>query len=190
MANIKLTQVWTYANWPSESFEIWRFYPANKSHKEISKEMRSLFIWIFSNIANKDPEELENACFTVGGNDVGMEVKSSKVKEIIKKIYYGWYHGNCLDKDRLQYFKPIRIIKQGIVYLIEENQVEFYEILKSNIKNKRIKLSPKLVLRRMLGDDPKRIEVDEMRLILGLQSDILFDWKEEFQIKTKKHSKK
>lgn len=183
MATTKLTQVCAYANWPDESFEIWRLYPVNKSHREISKEMRSLFLWIFSHISSKGIEELEHASFTIGGTDEEMEVDSSKARNAVKRIYFGWYRGSCLDKDRLQYFKPDGIIKHGIVEIIGNNQADFYEIPKLGWGKESHKLNLSLLLRRMLGDDPKRVEVDRMRSKLGLQADFLFNWKEEYQMK-------
>ena len=189
MTTTKLTQVCAYANWSDESFEIWRLYPTNKSHKQISREMRSLFSWIFSHISGKGLEELENASFTIGGTDEGMEIKSSKVKNIARRIYFGWYRGCCLDKDRLQYFKPNEIVKHGIVKIIGNNQAEFCEMPKLSGVEKAHRLNLNLVLRRMLGDDPKRIEVDKMRLKLGLQTDFLFDWKIEYEIKKKRMRK-
>lgn len=181
MTTKRLVQVCVYANWHSESFEIWRFYHINRSRNEISKEMRSLFLWIFSQITNMTAEDLESATFTIGGTDEGSEVGSAKAKDITRRIYYGWYQGVCLDKDRLQYFKPERIIKHGIVELLRDNEADVYELPKPKV----IEPTPSftLELRRMLGDDPKRIEIDKMRSRLGLQTDVLFDWKKEYRIR-------
>jgi len=185
MPTAKLVQVCAYANWLDESFEIWRLYPANRSHKGILKEMRSLFLWIFSQVAiNKALEDLECSSFTIGGVDDEVDVDLLRAGDITKRVYYGWYHGRCLDKERLQYFTPEKIIKHGVVELGEKNEAKVYELTKS-IKTEKHPESPKLELRRMLGDDPKRIEIDEMRSKLGLPSDFLFDWKVEYQMKKK-----
>lgn len=180
---MRLNQVCAYANWADESFEIWRLYSSDRSHKEISKEMRSLFLWIFSQVATyKSIEELEHATFTIGGTDGGIEVSSSKAKKIKKRIYFGWYKGVCLDEKRLQYFRPDRIIKQGLVKLIDKNEVEICEI--PNARKPKTAVPDRIfLLRKILGDDPKRLEVDTSRSRLGLQADFLFDWKEQYRIK-------
>jgi len=150
--------------------------------------MRSLFLWIFSHITNKDAEQLEGASLTVGGTDEGAEVGASKARDIMKRIYYGWYQGTCLDKDRLQYFKPKKIIKHGVVRLMGNNQVKVYELPKPTIR-KTTPITSILELRRMLGDDLKRIEIDAMRSKLGLQTDVLFDWKKEYETRKGKTDK-
>jgi len=179
-------QVCAYANWPTESFEIWRLYPTTTPRKKISREMRSLFLWIFSEIVgDKKMENLSTATFVVGGIDEGIELNPSEAEEVRKRIYYGWYLGRCLDLQRLQYFKPEKIIKLGFVKLIGKDKAEFYEKTNTELQKLPSGIDKVLQLRRILGDDPKRIEVDKGRFKLGLPADFLFSWKEKYEIKIK-----
>lgn len=187
MTTTKLTQVCTYANWPNESFEIWRLCPVSLGYKKISKEMRALFMWIFPEIVtNKAIEDLANASFIVGGTDEEIEFNQSEAQDIIKKVYYGWYSGRCLDAQRLQYFKLEKIIKRGIVKLLDRNHLEICEATTAFTRKQSHEINIILELRRTLGDDPKRIEIDESRLKFELPANNLFSWKEEFNIQKRK----
>lgn len=183
---IKLMQVCAYANWLTESFEIWRLYPIAVPRKKISREMRSLFLWIFSEVVDdKGMEDLSAATFVIGGTDDEIELNFSEAEEVKNKIYYGWYLGKCLDLQRLQYFKPEKIIKSGFVKLTRDNKAEFYETSSAKLQKSPPEIGKVLQLRRILGDDPKRIEVDKYRFKLGLPADFLFSWKEKYEFKNK-----
>jgi len=181
---VRLMQVCAYANWPTESFEIWRLYPINTPRKKISREMRSLFLWIFSEIVdNKGMKELSTATFVLGVTDEGIELNISEAEEIKKRVYYGWYVGRCLDLQRLQYFKREKTIKLGFVKLIGKDKAEFYEKTSTKLQRLQPEINKVSQLRRILGDDPKRLEMDEGRFKLGLPGGFLFSWKEEYKMR-------
>jgi hypothetical protein len=159
------------------------------SQKEISKQMLSLFNWSFSEVVtNKAIEDLSKASLTIGGTDDIMEFDSSIGHDLMERVSYGWYLGKCLDVKRLQYFKPEKVIKQGYIKFIGKNKIEISEFKNSTQHKLSSEAENMLCMRMMCGDDPKRVEIDEAKIKLGLPADNLFAWKENFEFH--KHGKK
>jgi len=187
---VRLIQVCAYANWPTESFEIWCYYPLNTSRRKILRKTFSLFKYVFSEVVdNKGLDKLSKANFTIGRIDSILELNLSEASELKRRVYYGWYQGKCLDLKRLQYFNPKKIIKKGYLIFIDRNKIEHHEYSLSKSKKASLEANKLLQLRRLLGDDPKRIEIDENRFRLGLPANFLFLWKENVKLRTRKSSK-
>lgn len=185
MLKIRITQVCAYANWPTESFEVWKWCESHKPKKEIAKIMRSLFLTIFSRVVlDKGLEELEHASRTVGITDEEIDVPVRTASKILQTARFARYLGECLDKKRLQYFAPSKVISQGIIIVRRNGLVIQPEIPKPrqlSCEEKRI-----LFIREILGDDSMRVKSDMLRASLGQEWNYLFAWKEGFDVKTKR----
>jgi hypothetical protein len=175
-----ISQVCAYANWPDESFEVWRWYNYNREFKRIAKEMRYLFLQIYSNVAiTKSFEDLKRSAFTVG-MVYPEEVMMSKteIEGLSSVLRFGWYKGHCLDMEKLQYFAPEKMIVQGWVKVMDVNRKEAYVIFENDsLNNKPNKI---LKLREFLGDDPNNTLTNRLRYKLGLDWNYLFKEKIKF----------
>ncbi|MGH7245956.1 MAG: hypothetical protein ACREGI_03415 [Candidatus Levyibacteriota bacterium] len=176
-----ITQVCAYANWPDESFEVWKWFEADKPQKEIVKNMESLFTVVFSRVVqDKKLEDLKNASKTIGRSDIEKTITFSSRDKIVKTAKFAHYLGECLDKKRLQYFAPKKILSSGIATVANNSLKIKYEKPKSgSLTKSELEL---LVIRKELGDDPKRVRSDAQRVFLGKEWNYLFNWKESFGI--------
>jgi hypothetical protein len=182
---MKLSQVCAYANWPTEAFEVWKWCKSDRPAKDIAKEMRSLFLVVFSRVDGvKAFEELEHASRTVGMTDTEIDIQNEIASRILQEARFAHYLGKCLDKERLQYFAPSKVLSQGTV-VIRGNDV----IIQNEEPNPH-KLSDEddriLSIRKILGDDPLRVTSDRLRASLGADWNYLFDWKEHFDVRLKR----
>ncbi len=110
----RLVQACAYANWTGESFEVWKWFRAGDPRKKISRELRSLFPYIFSLVVtSKTSREIAQLSFTVAGTDIELTVQGALARNLLGKVYYAWYVGRCLDKERLQYFAPEKVLENG-----------------------------------------------------------------------------
>jgi hypothetical protein len=177
-----ISQVCAYANWPDESFEVWRWYDYNREIKQIAKEMRNLFLRIYSNVAiTKSFEDLKQSVFTVGMvYPEEVTLSRSEIEELSSVLRFGWYKGYCLDMERLQYFVPEKIIIQGWVKVIDIDKKEAYAFEKSKKRLSNSRAVEFLKLRRSFRDDPKGVLVNELRYKLGLDWNYLFEKKTKF----------
>jgi hypothetical protein len=185
---MRIAQVCAYANWSTEAFEVWKWCRSDRPSKEIAREMGSLFLVVFSRVNGvRGLEELKYASRTVGKTDVEVEVTTEATSKILQEARFTHYLGRCLDKERLQYFAPSKVLSKGTVVIQGDNVIIQYEEPKSH------KLSDEdkkvLIIRKILGDDPLRVSSDILRASLGQDWNYLFDWKEQFHIRLKRSSK-
>jgi hypothetical protein len=150
--------------------------------------MGSLFLVVFSRVDGvKGLEELEHASRTVGKIDTEVDVPTEVASKILQEARFAHYLGKCLDKERLQYFAPSKVLSQGTIDIREDDVVIKYEIPKPH------KLSDEdesvLSMRETLGDDPSRVLSDRLRASLGQEWDYLFDWKERFHVNLKRRTR-
>ncbi len=182
---VKVAQVCAYANWPRESFEVWRWYPSNKSFRQVTKEMRSLFLQIYSHVAiNKELEALKDAVFTIGMTySEEKPVELSILPKLTEVLHFAWYLGHCLDMQRLQYFAPERVIVRGWVKVSEIENKEAYVLINSK-QMADLSDSSDIIweLKKLLGNDPYKVEIDRLRWKLGLEWDYLFERKKRFKM--------
>lgn len=175
-----ITQVYAYANWPDESFEVWKWFESNKSHKEIAKNIQSLFVTVFPKIVStKTLEDLKSASRTIGRTDVRTKVSKPQAR-LLNTVSFAHYSGICLDKKRLQYFSPIDVFTSGTITIDHNNlKIKHEKVKKRSLTDEEEGI---LSLRKHLMDDPKRIRADRLRGSLGKEWNYLFDWKESFDI--------
>lgn len=150
--------------------------------------MSSLFLIVFSRVDGaRGLEELKHASRTVGKTDMEVDVATEAASKILQEARFTHCLGKCLDKERLQYFAPSKVLSRGTVVIQGDNVVIQYEEPKSHkLSNEDKKV---LLTRKILGDDPMRVSSDILRASLGQEWNYLFDWKEQFHVKLKRSSK-
>ena len=185
---MRIAQVCAYANWPTETFEVWKWCRSDRPSKDIAREMRSLFLVVFSRVDGvRGLEELEHASRTVGKTDMEVDVATEAASKILQEARFAHCLGKCLDEEILQYFAASKVLSKGTVVIQGDNVVIQYEEPKSHKlsdEDKRV-----LLTRKILGDDPLRVSSDVLRASLGQEWNYLFDWKEQFHVKLKRSSK-
>jgi hypothetical protein len=182
---MRIAQVCAYANWPTEAFEVWKWCRSDRPSKDIAREMGSLFLVVFSRVDGvKAFEELEHASRTIGMIDWEVDVQDEVVSTILQEARFSYYRGKCLDKERLQYFAPSKVLLSGTI-VIHGNDVviqnEIQQPQKHSDKEERV-----LSTNEIQTDHQLRITSDMLRTSLGEDWNYLFDWKEHFQVKLKR----
>lgn len=177
-----ISQVCAYANWTTESLEVWKWCSRGRPSNDVFRDMESLFYAVFSKVViEKSVEDLEKASRTIGMTYDKIEL-TEKNRDLLKIAFYTQYMGKCLDKDRLQYFAPNKILKHGTVKLQNNRMIINPMKIPKNIELDD-SVETLLLIRRYLGDDPNRIEADRLRASLGKEWNYLFNWKREFNLK-------
>jgi hypothetical protein len=123
-----LVQLVAWANWPNESFEVWKWFDI-RSGKEKTTDLNRIFQEIYSRIVpNRDFESLKKAGFRISSADGPMRAAEQEGRPPEEIVHFAWYRGHCLDEGKLSYFVSEEVIVQGAVRVDEIQEPRAYVI--------------------------------------------------------------
>jgi len=174
-------QLVAWKNWSNLSLELTWWARHGSDPKQKLKQVHRAFMEVYSRLLeNHAIEDIQGATFTTGMSD--QILRTIPKDDLETTAVYFLYRGRCLDEENLSYFCPEEVLATGRV-LLRPNGTITIEPLPSPRKRR---ISPEqqavLNLRRVLGDDPKRIEMDEGRVIHGIQANVLLSLKKTVKV--------
>jgi len=128
LSHKNLIQLVAWHNTPDESFVVWKWFDLGREG-DLQKELYRVFQEIYSRIVkNKDFESLRKGSFRIGSTDDEVLVDRNDTYPRDDVIRFAWYEGHCLDKEKLSYFVPERVIVEGVVRVDDIKDLSKYRI--------------------------------------------------------------